>query len=128
SSVTPLLKTPVELWAGKQVYKDIPLSGKQVQMPAAFAALGLTPVLKGMGLAKSGKGGDTISDKEAYALEQFLPQLGVARRLFPNEPKYQERGMTNWINYILGLQVRVNTPSEQKSELFRRKLASGQLQ
>lgn len=116
SQVAPPIKTPIELWAHKQFYKNLPLEAKQDAVPTAL--LPFVPVLKGMGIVKKG---NTIDQRVGYVLEQFAPALGVVERQ-SNGDKYQDRLLANWINYITGLNLRVNTPEEKAAEKYRRSL------
>jgi hypothetical protein len=125
SQVTPLLKTPVELFAGKQFFKGLPITGKEVEVPSTWAPI--LPAMAAVGWAKKKGGNWVMADNDAYVVEQFLPMLGRGRRLAPSEKKYQERQITQWVNFVTGIGARTNTPSEQKSERFRRKLESGEL-
>lgn len=120
SMMSPIIKAPVEIWAGKQFFKDLPLGGRQVDMPEVMQPF--APILKGMGVAKQTKNGWQMNDEAAYLIEQFAPQIARARRLVPNEKKYQERVVTNWLNFIFNQGLRVNTPSEKKAEKYRRYL------
>jgi hypothetical protein len=122
SMVTPLLKTPIEYRSEKQFFKDLPITKKQIEVP--FAMSFLTPALKLLGKAKTNADGTTtMAEKDAYVIEQFLPMLGKARRLAPSETKYQDREITNFLNFTLGLGLRTNTKAEQQSELRRRQFA-----
>lgn len=118
SQMTPIIKTPVELWAGKQFYKDIPLTSKPQELPAVYKPF--APVLQAAGMLDS-KG--QIGQDKLYTMDQFLPLWGNLRRQFASEPKYQQRGFAQWLNFVVGTPLRVNTPSEQKSELTRQKLS-----
>lgn len=116
SMVTPVIKTPIEMFGNKQFFKDIPLaSDKYVPPPMpALMAKGLMPVLKASGVVHERDGQLLMSEKDAYALTQGIPLLGQYRRLFPNEPKYQRRAMSSWLSFI-GIGMRSNTLDEQAS-------------
>lgn len=121
SQVAPQLKAPVELYAGKQFYKNLPISDKQMALPSAVKPL--APILTGLGVAQTDKSGNvTVSGKVAYALEQFAPQIAVAQRA-PGGAKSKDKAVTNMVNYVLGLGLLVNTPAAQKSEQYRRQNA-----
>lgn len=120
--VTPLIKTPLEVWSGKRVFKDIPLQQKEVKAPGAWAAIpGLMPLLSAAGLAKQVHGSWVMRDQDSYVVEQYLPMLALARRLAPSEPKYQDQATAAWAR-MLGLTgLRFNTRREQRNERLRRK-------
>lgn len=122
SMLTPLVKTPAELIAGKQFYKGIPFTGARHPLPSVVSFLG--PVLAQAGLAKQdASGAYTTSDKVAYSIDQFFPLLARVRRQAPNEKRYQDRATTAWLNFVFGNQLRTNTLDEQQNELNRRKTA-----
>lgn len=116
SQVTPLLKTPVELYTGKQAFKDIPLSEKWVSPPIIGSVPGLSDVLKASGLLNE-KG--QIRSKWAYAIEQAMPAYGRIRRLAPTEEKYKNRLLASYLSFA-GIPIRTNTPEEKADELKRR--------
>lgn len=119
SSVSPLLKTPAELWAGKQFFSDIPFKKGLYPAPKTWAPI--MPVLGMLGRAQKGRdGGWLMSDKDSYTVEQFLPLLGRTRRLVPNEKRYQSRVVTTWASFLFGAGLRSNTPQAQWGELRRR--------
>lgn len=114
SMTTPVIKTPIELKFGKQVFKDLPLRDDRFAPlhPALDAVPGLRQALDVAGVGASRGGEYFLSEREMYALEQGLPLLGRMRRLAPNESKYQNRALTSWLSFI-GLGSRTNTAQEQ---------------
>lgn len=120
--VSPIIKTPYEWAAGKQVWKGIPLTDDPAPIPPVVAAIpGVVPALRGLGRIRTdAEGNQVMSEKDVYFLQQFLPQLGQARRLFPHEDRYQDRRMTSWLSYIFGVGARANTEHEQGNEIWRR--------
>lgn len=112
--VTPLIKTPAELWAGKQVFKDLPLSDKKfvpVPLPALLVK-GVGPALKLLGVAHEQDGKLFVTEKNAYALEQAVPIIARYRRTFPSEAKFEAKRMTTILSFI-GLGTRTNSQAEQ---------------
>ena len=122
--ISPFIKTPLELKFGKQIWKGIPLEDKPVEPPGAVRFL--MPALRVMGRVRTdSEGNEVISENDLYALQQFLPQIGQYRRLFPTEDKYEERRMTSVLSFLFGLGLRTNTPREQAGELWNRVDSAG---
>ena len=119
-SAFPWVKMPVEIWAKKQSFADIPFSGRFQQVPSWGKIPGLMPILSAMGKAqKNSKGEWVMRDNDIYAVDQFSPVLGRMRRLIPNESAKQRRLMQTWISTMFGGGFRVNDPWEKKSQLIR---------
>jgi hypothetical protein len=126
SMVTPIIKAPIELWANKQSFKGIPLTGRQVQMPRAH--MPFLPILALMpGVIKKDKktGGLTVREDIAYTIDQFLPMIANARRHpgVANEDRYKDRELTQLLNFYLGVGLRTATKNEQNSERLRQQFA-----
>ena len=119
----PLAKLPIELWAGKQFFADIPLKGRLQQVPPVYENIpGLMPMLGTLNKAQKNRQGQwKMTDSDLYILDQMMPYLGRFRKLFGNEKKYQNeaRRMTTWISVLFGGGLRVNTPEEQQNQLLR---------
>lgn len=121
--ISPFIKTPFEMATGKQVWKGIPLEDEPTEIPAAVRFL--TPALRLMGRIKTdSEGNDVMSGRDLYAIQQFLPQIGQYRRLFPSEDKYEERRMSSVLSFLLGVGLRTNTQREQANEVWRRRDAA----
>ena len=119
-SAFPWIKMPVEIWAKKQSFADIPFSGRFQQVPSWGKIPGLMPILSAMGKAqKNSKGEWVMRDNDIYAVDQFSPVLGRMRRLIPNESAKQRRLMQTWVSTMFGGGFRVNDPWEKKSQLIR---------
>jgi hypothetical protein len=67
-----------------------------------------------------------MRDQDIYAIEQFLPILGRARRLVPNESAKQERLITTYASFLFGLGLRTNTPSTKRGQLIQDKIKHSQ--
>jgi hypothetical protein len=121
SQLSPILKTPLEAWKGKQFFKDIPLSDDQKELPLPYKLIpGLEQALSAAGIAhKSADGHMVVKDRYLYFLDQFVPLLGRARRLAPSEQKFQQRMLASWLSFM-GLGIRANTKAEQEKEIWRR--------
>lgn len=122
SQLSPFVKTPLELWAGKQFFNQFPITDKGRPIPTTISIVpGLVPALRQLGYVKEDSEGKSVmTDRDVYLVSQFLPMVGQVRRLFPQEDKYEQRRMTSWLSYLFGLSLRTNTPTEQANELWRR--------
>ena len=126
--LTPLIKTPIELAAGKSIYTDIPFrSGNSGYTPIPQTWMPLVPFLASplggkFGLPKVMQAKDgtwLINDRDAYKIEQSLPILARLRRLAPSEPKFQKRAFTTYLSLIGGVSSYTNSSSSQWGELER---------
>jgi hypothetical protein len=126
-SAVPFVKLPVELWAGKRSFADIPFSGRYQQVPAWGKIPGLMEALSLKGWAKKNSKGEwKITDREIYKVEQFLPWFGRIARLIPNEKGKQERLVTTWVSTVFGTNVRANTASSKRNEKISRDIERSQ--
>ena len=117
--VNPVIKTPFEMMTNRKMYfgESAPFSGL-VQMPTTYEKTGLGIAMEALGLAKRDVNGNLmVEDRNLYAIEQFFPFFGRARRLLPNEPKYQDRLPITVLNTLFGLSLRTNTKADQMGEL-----------
>lgn len=135
SNLSPVLKSPIESFAGKQAYSGLPFTDKANPVPASWSAVpGLDQVLGKLGLAmqakadfttpngeKVKKGDWLMTDRAAYQLEGAIPPLGQVRRLLPgNEPSFEGRATSTRLAWLLGQNFRTLTPSAQHGEMLRR--------
>lgn len=119
-SAFPWIKMPVEIWAKKQSFADIPFSGRYQQVPSWGKIPGMMHALQALGKAKKAKDGTWVMrDNDIYAVDQFSPVLGRMRRLIPNESAKQRRLAQTWISTIFGGGFRTNDPWEKQSQLIR---------
>ncbi len=127
-SAMPFYKLPIEIWAGKRTFADIPFTGRYQQVPHSIRLLpGLMPFLSVWGKAKKNERGEwKMRDQDIYAIEQFMPILGRARRLVPNESAKQERLITTYASFLFGLGLRTNTPSMKRGQLIQDKIKHSQ--
>jgi hypothetical protein len=121
--LNPIVKTPLERWAGKQFFSDIPIDDPTLKpVPSAWTKDHL--LIGGLGLIGVAHKGDDgqwmMNDKNLYTVEQYLPLLGRLRRQFPSEDRYKERKTSSWLSFAFGIGLRTNTNSQIRSELFRR--------
>jgi hypothetical protein len=117
----PYAKLPIELWAGKQWFADLPLKGRFQNVPPSYANIpGLMPILGMLGKAEKNRKGEwKMTDTDLYVLDQLMPFMGKLRRLAPGEEKYEKRWMTTFMSTMFGGGLRANTPEEQRNQLFR---------
>jgi hypothetical protein len=117
--VNPVIKTPVEMVMDTKLYfgQSSPFLG-YVQVPSTYEKVGLGAAMETLGFAKRDINGNLMAqDKYMYALEQFFPLMGRARRLLPDEPRYQDRLPVTVLNTLFGLSLRVNTQSDKYGEI-----------
>ena len=117
--MAPPLKAPLEIWSGKQVFADIPFTGRFQQVPHVYDNTPGLMELAGMfGKAKKNKRGEwKMRDHDIYVMDQFAPFLGRFRRMVPNESRYQRRVMTTWLSQVFGISVRTNDRFEKKNQI-----------
>jgi hypothetical protein len=118
--LNPLIKTPIEMQMDNKLFfgKSAPFQGL-VQMPGYLQPL--APLMSAIGMAEfDANGQPMMQDKSLYAMEQFFPLLGRARRMLPNEPKYQDRLPVTWANFLFGASMRVNTKVDKTGEVYAR--------
>jgi hypothetical protein len=117
--MAPPLKAPLEIWSGKQVFADIPFTGRFQQVPQVYDNTPGLMELAGMfGKAKKNKRGEwKMRDHDIYVMDQFAPFLGRFRRMVPNESRYQRCVMTTWLSQVFGISVRTNDRFEKKNQI-----------
>ena len=120
-SAFPYAKLPIEMWAGKQFFADLPLKGRFQNVPPSYANIpGLMPILGALGKAEENRKGEwKMTDTDLYVLDQLMPIMGRLRRLIPGEEKYEKRWMTTFLSTMFGGGLRANTPEEQRNQLIR---------
>jgi hypothetical protein len=122
SMVTPLIKAPVELLTNRNIWKGYNFNGSLEPVPEAFSWVpGLMPALDAMGAAqKTPQGNWVMKDNWLHSMTQLVPTLSQARRLFPDEERYQHRLLSSWMSFMFGLGLRTNTSWEQQQEMRAR--------
>ena len=116
--VTPILKTPIEVATQERFMAGIPFRGKYQTVPKPIQAMKfLLPVLGQVGWAKKDpvSGEWRMRDHHIYAVGNLLPTIGMLRRIWPNEERYQKRQMSTLLSVLGGLNVQFNTPDVQYS-------------
>ena len=120
---SPILKTPIEVAFKDKLFSGIPFKGRYQTTPAAISKVPfLMEVLESGGWAKRAPSGDwKMRDHHIYMITNTLPSLGVIRRLFPNEPKYQRNLTRSILSTVFGMSAQFNTPHVQASWLTNQK-------
>ena len=116
--VTPIVKTPIEVATQERFMAGIPFRGKYQTVPKPIQAMKfLLPVLGQVGWAKKDpvSGEWRMRDHHIYAVGNLLPTIGMLRRIWPNEERYQKRQMSTLFSVLGGLNVQFNTPDVQYS-------------
>ena len=60
-------------------------------------------------MQKAPNGDLKMRDHHIYAFSNMIPTIGLIRRMFPNEPKYQRNLLRNMISTLGGVSVSFNT-------------------
>ena len=120
TGMAPFIKTPLEMWAGKQLFGDQGFSGRYQQPPNSYGKIpGLMPILGKFGKAKKNSRGEwKMRDKDIYMFDSFMPVLSRVRRLFPNEESKQRRLLTSWISVLAGGGLRVNDSQSRRNAFY----------
>ena len=122
TQITPLIKAPYEWKAKQNLWKGYSYDGRAEAVPGAYTMIpGMMQLLSIAGVAKKNQNGDwTMPDHALHSMAQLLPTFTDYRRLFPDEEKYQQRSLSNWISWFSGIGLRTNTKWEQHMEMLSR--------
>ena len=131
SSMTPLVKIPAELFAGKEIFSGIPTQtksfGKQYpidytkEAPSFLQFLSKfnKALLNKIGLTKDETGTVKMSDMFAYSLKQ-IPAFYTAQRMFPNQQ--QAKTPYNWLSILAGIKFTpLDVTKEKTNKLYQLK-------
>ena len=120
-SAAPPVKLPLEIWAGKQFFADIPFSGRFQQVPKAFRHMPfLMEALSLAGKAKKNRKGEwKMRDHDIHNMENWVPFLARFRRMLPDEARYHRRQAASIVSAIFGTQIRINDEYEQRNQVLR---------
>ena len=120
-SAAPPVRLPLEIWAGKQFFADLPFSGRYQQVPPVYEKFPfLMEALKAAGKAKkSSKDRWVMRDQDLYLLDGWSPFLARFRRLMPNERRYSRRVASTVVSSVFGTQVRIVDPFETRNQWLR---------
>ena len=124
SSTTPVLKTPIEYWAGKRVFEGIPFREEYVPVPAATRMIpGLMQAAQVLGWAKKNSKDEWMMyDNRLAVLDNMMPFIGRLRRIIPEDEKTQSRWIQSVMSMFGGVSLRLNTPREQRNERVRQRV------
>jgi len=122
TQITPLIKAPYEWKAKQNLWKGYNYDGRAERVPGAYTMIpGMMNLLSIAGIAKKNERGHwTMPDHALHSMAQLLPTFTDHRRLFPDEEKYQQRALSNWISWFSGIGLRTNTKWEQHMEMLSR--------
>jgi hypothetical protein len=128
ADANPLIKAAVENFAGKQLYKDIPLDDESF-VPVEGWQKALIPLLLATGQAEQGPNGVVITPKTEYLLDQLAPQGGLLNRYAGEGSRNEGDALRNLYSFTgipallsLGGYTRELTPDKQAGELYRRRI------
>jgi hypothetical protein len=115
--VSPIFKAPLEYWAGKQSFKGLPLRGweKPVALPDQLSFMG--NALERAGRAKKRNGKWWVAEKDYWGLGQYLPPVGQVQRLWPADPKKQDKLTTSWLSWF-GFGTRTLTVDDSEAAQY----------
>ena len=123
SQMTPLIKAPYEWKAKQNLWKGYHFDGRWDVVPRVYTVIpGVFPALEAAGIAAKRKsdGKWLMKDYELHAMAQLLPTFMDVRRMFPDEDRYKERLLSNWISFWSGAGLRTNTKWEQQQSRISR--------
>jgi hypothetical protein len=115
ASTSPIIKTPLEVGFGKQIFTGVPFTGRYQQAPNPITKIEpLMQVLQEVGLAKKNFHGDwKMRDHHIFLVNGLLPTVSLIRRAWPNERKYQRNHLRNIVSFLGGVNVNFNTAEVQ---------------
>lgn len=100
SSTSPLLKAPLEAWAGKSLYTGIPTGDKYVPAPLGLAQLlQATGIELPDGVTVNTPNGVAMKASWAQAFNSLFPGFGQIERTVPTS----EGGSIGWQGFITGM-------------------------
>ena len=125
ADANPLIKAAVENFAGKQLYKDIPLDDESYVPLEGWQQL-LAPLLAASGKLEQGRDGPLITPKTEYLLDQINPFGGLINRYSGEGSRNEDKAIKNLLGasglpsiVSLGGYVRDLTPEVQQSAARR---------
>jgi hypothetical protein len=125
SSLSPFIKTPLEVNSGSQFFSGLPFREGLQQTPSTWAPI--MPLLQlahgRFGLPNIRRGADgqyLATEADIYKIESFFPLLGRTRRLLPSESRYDDRVTTTWLSFLGGISTATNNAAAQQGEISRR--------
>jgi hypothetical protein len=125
SSLSPFIKTPLEVNSGEQFFSGLPFRQGLQEAPSTWAPI--MPILQAaggrFGLPRVTRGSDgryLLTEADAYKIESFFPLLGRTRRLAPSESRYDDRLTTTWLSVLAGISTATNNSAAQYGETRNR--------
>lgn len=121
SDVSPLVRVPAELIAGKQFYNNREFKKTPTQVEGVGPASLLQPLAQMLGMGETNAQGQKfINEKLLYALTATVPPLSIADRMMPSTGANAGGFDANTLAGFLGSPVKRLTPQMEKNELLRR--------
>lgn len=116
-NLNPLLRLPIELAGGRQLYNNRQFSTTPVEVSGGVGGA-LQPLLQALGMGQTSSTGKKFAnDKALYTARSLFPMLGTAERLSPSIGQYADRGTANAWAGFMGSPVKQITPEMQASAL-----------
>tara|TARA_R110002020_G_scaffold327848_1_gene543805 strand:- start:53 stop:7531 length:7479 start_codon:yes stop_codon:yes gene_type:complete len=115
ASTSPIIKTPLEVSFGKNIFTGVAFTGRYQQAPNPITKIEpLMQVLDELGMAEKNFHGDwKMRDHHIFLVNGLLPTISLIRRAWPNERKYQRNHLRNVISFLGGVNVNFNTAEVQ---------------
>ena len=121
SDVSPLVRVPAELIAGKQFYNNREFKKAPAQVEGMGPASLLQPLAQMLGMGETNAQGQKfINEKLLYALTATVPPLSIADRMMPSTGANAGGFDANTFAGFLGSPIKQLTPQAQRNELLRR--------
>lgn len=121
SDVSPLVRVPAELIAGKQFYNNREFKKAPTQVEGMGPASLLQPLAQMLGMGETNAQGQKfINEKLLYALTATVPPLSIADRMMPSTGANAGGFDANTLAGFLGSPIKQLTPQAQRNELLRR--------
>jgi hypothetical protein len=121
ADVSPLVRIPAELIAGKQFYNDREFKDSPKQVEGMGPASLLQPLAQMLGMGETNAQGQKfINEKLLYALTAGVPPLSIADRMMPSTGANAGGFDANTLAGFLGSPVKQLKPQMEKNELLRR--------
>ena len=119
ANLNPLIRLPIELAGGRQLYSGRQFSDTPVEVSGGVSTV-IQPLLQALGYGETGPTGKKfVNDKAYYGARSLFPTLSQAERLIPSTPEYQQRGIMNPLLGYLGVPGRQVTAGMSESEVKR---------
>lgn len=125
SQANPLVKLPIELAGGRQLYQNIPFKEEKADVRGPLDWPAFIAGLVSGGAGRRPDGSFYTTQKASYAVPAMLPSLAQLQRMLPQlggKESYQDRQSSSFASFV-GLPYRKVTEGEQFNELLRRQFA-----